>query len=294
MDRDFNDDELARRLEAYADARLSPDLSASSRMRAHVMAAAHRHAMLARADEDRTFTNVVTLAEDRTRRSTWRRPLTALLAAGLTLGLGVGSVAASQAGGPLYDVRVWSETLTLPSEANARAQAELNRLANRLTEASSAAAAGDTNAAAAALDASEAIVDQASTNASDSAAASATVETGVRQNIVVLTALVQRVPEQARDAIQQAIERSDSALDKVRTNPAGHPSNGLGPSANPGNPNRPERTPNANRPSDDPNETPKARPTPKPKPTKDAAATPKPTPRRGPPSDRPGQGNPNN
>lgn len=294
MDRDYNDDELTRRLEAYADARLSPERSATNRMRAHVMAAAHRQSMLAHADDDRTFTDVVTLAEaDRTRRSTWRRPLTALLAAGLTLGLGVGSVAASQAGGPLYDVRIWSETLTLPSEANARAQAELNRLANRLSEASAAATAGDTNAAAAALDAYEAIVDEATTDASGNAAASATVATGVRQNIVVLNALVQRVPEQARDAIQHAIERSDSALDKVRTNPAGKPSNGLGPSANPGNPNRPDRTPNANRPTDDPNETPKARPTPKPKPTKDAAATPKPTPRRGPPSDRPGQGNQN-
>lgn len=293
MDRDFKDDELTRRLEAYADARLSPDLSATSRMRAHVMAAAHRHAMLARADEDRTFTNVVTLGQaDRTRRSVWRRPLTALLAAGLTLGLGVGSVAASQAGGPLYDVRIWSETLTLPSEANARAQAELARLAARLTEASAAAAAGDTNAATAALDAYETIVTEAAAGVTGNTAAAATLDTGVRQNLTVLTTLLNKVPEQAQDAIQHAIERSDSAVDQLRVNPAGNPSNGLGPSNNPGNPNQPDRTPNANKPADDPGKTPKPHPTPKPKPTDEAAATPKPTPRGGPPTDNPGGGPP--
>jgi hypothetical protein len=296
VDRDFRDDELTRRLEAYAEARLSPDLSASSRMRAHVMAAAERHAALARADADREATNVLPFAQDRTRRPRWRRPLTALLAAGLTLGLGVGTVAASQAGGPLYDVRVWTETLTLPTEANARAQAELNRLSARLAEAAAAAAAGDPNAANAALEAYGSIVNEATAGASGNAAAAATLDDGVRRNIEVLSALVTKVPEQARDAIQHAIERSDSAVEELLVNPTGNPNNGLGPSANPGNPNKPERTPNANRPTEAPDATPKVRPTPKPKPTKDAAATPRPTPRRGPPSDRPGNpnaGNPN-
>ena len=35
---------LRRRLEAYAETRLSPDLAASSRMRARVLAVAHRQA----------------------------------------------------------------------------------------------------------------------------------------------------------------------------------------------------------------------------------------------------------
>ena len=50
---DRNDDELTRRLEAYAEARLSPELSATIRMRTRVMTAAHRQAALARADADR-------------------------------------------------------------------------------------------------------------------------------------------------------------------------------------------------------------------------------------------------
>jgi hypothetical protein len=294
MDRDFKDDELARRLEAYADARLSPELSATSRMRAHVMDAAHRQAMLARADadraaEDRTGATVVPFGRtDRTRASVWRRSMTALLAAGLTLVVGVGSVAASQAGGPLYDLRIWAETVTLPSEANARAQAELNRLADRLAEAAAAAAAGDSNAAQAALEAYEAIVTQATAGASGNAVASATLDTGVRNNIAVLSALVTKVPEQARDAIQHAIDRSDSAVEQLRVNPAGNPNNGLGPSANPGNPNRPDRTPNANKPTDDREKTPKPHPTPQPKPPDAAAATPRPTPKGGPPSSVPG------
>src|SRR5687767_1381029 len=41
---------LRRRLEAYADVRLSPDLATSSRLRAKVLAVAHRQASLARAD----------------------------------------------------------------------------------------------------------------------------------------------------------------------------------------------------------------------------------------------------
>ena len=39
--------ELRRRLGAYAEARLSPDLAASSRMRARVLAVAHRQAACA-------------------------------------------------------------------------------------------------------------------------------------------------------------------------------------------------------------------------------------------------------
>ena len=44
------DAELRRRLMAFADERLTPDLAASSRMRARVLATAHRRADLARAD----------------------------------------------------------------------------------------------------------------------------------------------------------------------------------------------------------------------------------------------------
>jgi hypothetical protein len=304
MDKDFmqhqdpEDDELARRLEAYAEARLSPELSATIRMRARVMAAAHRQAALARADADRAVAAAAIAAQaqaDRTRRSHWRRPLTALLAAGLTLGVGVGSVAASQAGGPLYGVRIWAETLTLPSEADARAQAELQRLQDRLAEAAAATAAGDLNAANAALEAYAAIVNEATEDAGNDVSAAATLETGVRSNIDVLSVLVLRVPtEAARDAIQRAIDRSDSALDELHGNPNDTPP-GLDPARTP-KPEateRPDRTANPNRPTDIPADpTAKPHPTPKPDATINAASTPAPdrTPRGGPPSEPPGGG----
>jgi Domain of unknown function (DUF5667) len=266
MQQKRKDDELTRRLEAYAQARLSPDVSATIRMRARAMAAAHRHAALAQADADRAAAVAADAALTpfgRTRRSTWRRPMTALLAAGLTLGIGVSSVAAAQPGGPLYNARVWAESLTLPDEANARAQAELARLQSRLAEAAAAAAAGDTNAANAALDAYAGIVNEAAEDAGNDVSAAATLETGVRSNIDVLTVLVDRVPtEAARNAIQRAIDRSDSALDKMHGNPHGTPP-GLDPerTPKPDPTNRPDRTANPNRPTDKPDKTAKPRPT---------------------------------
>ena len=291
---DPEDDELTRRLEAYAEARLSPELSATIRMRARVIAAAHRQAALARADADRAAAAIAAQAQgDRTRRSAWRRPLTVLLAAGLTLAVGVGSVAAAQAGGPLYGARIWAETLTLPSEADARAQAELERLQDRLAEAAAATAAGDLNAANAALEAYAAIVNEATEGAGNDVSAAAMLETGVRSNIDVLTILAERFETghgQAGEAIdralQRAIDRSDSALDKMHGNPNVAP-----PAAEPSRSPRPDKTANPNRPTDVPAAaTEKPRPTPKADPTTNAAATPEPdrTPRGDPPSDPPG------
>jgi hypothetical protein len=280
--RDPAQDELARRLRAYADARLSPELSATTRMRARVMAAAHRQVALQRADADRAAAIATALAQaDRTRRSAWRRPLTALLAAGLTLGVGVGSVAAAQPGGPLYPVRIWTETLTLPANANEHAQAELHRLETRLAEAAAATAAGDNNAANAALEAYTAIVQEATDDVGNDVAAAAILDTGVRSNIDVLTVLVGQVPtDQARDAIQRAIDRSDSALDGLPGKPTDTPGNGP-PSANPGL-----------GPTDHPNADPtkKPHPSPKPKPTPESQPTPAHTPRGAPPSELPGGG----
>lgn len=268
MQQDPNDDELTRRLEAYASARLSPDLEATTRMRARVMAAAHHQVALGRAD--------------RTHVSRWRRPMTALLAAGLTLAVGVGSVAAAQPGGPIYGARIWAETLTLPANANERAQAQLRRLTERLAEAAAATAAGDTNAANAALDAYEAIVEEATVGVGESVSAAASLNAGVRSNIDVLTVLASRLPLQARDAIQHAIDRSGSALDEMHGQPAGNP-----PAATPAKPdtmNHPEPGANPNKPGAAP-AGPAAKPNQKPTPTPKPSPTPKPdhAPAGGPP-----------
>ena len=286
--REPDDDELARRLEAYAAARLSPEPSATTRMRAHVMVAAYRHAALSPVDTDRAAAVAADFARRGPRRGpTWRRPASLLLAAGLTLGLGVGSVAAAQPGGPLYGVRVWTETLSLPSEANERAQAELRRLQDRLSEAAAASAAGDTNAANASLEAYGAIVREATTGATVSAAATATLDVGIRRNIAVLTVLADRVPEQARGAIENAIHGSDSALDAINEHgqgqPGGPPATTPANSSKPDATDRPGRTPNANQPAPKPAEaTQKPHPTPKPDHTPPAG---------GPPTDPPGGGN---
>lgn len=254
-DRDVEDVELARRLEAYAEARLSPSLSATTRMRAQVMAAAHRPTVM--------------------RRPAWRRPVSALLAACLTLALAVGSVAAAQPGGPLYGTRIWAETLTLPTSAAERANAEVRRLQERLAEAAAATASGDTNAANAALEAYGAIVSEA-TGADVSAAATAALDAGIRRNIQVLTILAGRVPEQARDAIAHAIERSTSAVDGLRGQPGagGQPPANPGKTPEPGSTNRPEHSANPNKPAPAPADA-------TPKPQEDATPRPHPTPKAG-------------
>lgn len=199
-----------------------------------------------------------------------------LLAASLTLAIGAGSAAAAQPGGPLYGVRIWTETLTLPASAAERAQAELRRLRDRLDEAAAAAAAGDANAANAAIEAHAAIVDEATGDAGNDVSAAATLETGVRSNIDVLTVLAGRdLPGKAQDAIRRAIERSGSALDIMNEKP-GAESPG-DPTPQPNGTGKPDRTANPNKPSPDPAET----------------TTKSPKPGRvpnGPPSDPPGNG----
>ena len=130
-----------------------------------VMAAAHRRAALLQADATtrRSDRSVRPRRRFRTRtlRSAtrvgsraglrWRRPAAALLAATLTLGVLAGTVAAGSAGGPLYATRIWIETVNLPRDVLARAQAEVIRLDRRVQEARDASAAGDTAATEAAL-----------------------------------------------------------------------------------------------------------------------------------------------
>lgn len=320
---------LRRRLEAYAEGRLSPDLSTSSRLRARVLAVAHRQADLARADAALTVLPGAGLASGRSLRerltaeprgyraagtvdagtgrttpagrrshAASRRVAAVVLAASLGLGLMTGTAFAARPGGPLYATRIWAETLTLPTESSARALAELERLDERLREATAATATGDTAGAAAALNAYEVIVSQASASAilAGDSVASAVLETGVGQNVVVLQALAVRVPDQAGAAIDRAIERaidrSGAAIDAMETaKPAtGDPNGGGGGSSSGGD--KPETTSKPTKaptpepavtahPTPKPTKEPAAQPTPKPKPD----PTPKSTPKGGKPDD---------
>jgi len=269
------DARLRRRLEAYAEARLSPDLVTTSRMRARVLAVAHRQADLARADAALTVVPRATLhgtasidgralRSRRSARSRMRRPMTALLAAAVVLGGGAGTALAARPGGALYDSRVWIETLTLPSDPSARAIAELARLEERLREADEAARTGDVAGAAAALAAYERIVESASEAAiaAQDEVAVAILEAGVGRNVEVLQALALRVPEGASEAIsgavqravEHAVERSDRAIERIDS--AGPPNGGNGSGGGPDKPPEP-----AAKPTKAPTAEPTAKPT---------------------------------
>lgn len=270
------DARLRRRLEAYADASLSPDLMATSRMRARVLAVAHRRADLARADAALTIVHGRGLAMStpvadrrarrmRSDRARLRRPLAALLVAAVALGGGAGTVLAARAGGALYEPRLWVETLTLPSDPSERAVGELSRLESRLLEADEATRTGDPAAAAAALSAYERIMAEASAAAiaAEDEVAVAILHTGVGRNVEVLQALALQVPAGAAEAITRAVERaaaraverSESAIDRIR---ATGPSNGGDGSSGSGGPDGPAD------PTSKPTRPPTPEPTPKP------------------------------
>ncbi len=279
------DARLRQRLDAYADARLTPDLVSTSRMRARVLAVAHRQADLARADAALTVVPATALPGAmsiegrsvrgrRSSRSRMRRPMTALLAAALVLGLGAGTALAARPGGALYDQRIWIETLTLPSDPSGRAVAELARLDVRLREAAEAALSGDAAGAAAALAAYARIVDSASDAAitAQDEVAMAILETGVGRNVEVLQALALRVPEGAADAISQAVqraadravERSDRAIERIDTAgplKGGNGGSGGGSGGSGGNGGGPDKPAD---PAAKPTKAPTPEPTPKP------------------------------
>ena len=213
--------ELTRRLEAFADTRLSPSLSGTTRMRTSVMNAAHRRAALIAADA--TFASAsgtVTVPSVLAQRSrfaarAWRRPAAVLMAGCLTLGIVGGTASAATAGGPLYGARIWIEMANLPAGAIARADAEITRLDARLKEAQQAYATGDGPAAEAALAAYSVILTEAVQGSAGDQAASATIESNLTRHVAVLTALVDSVPAAAQDAIRHALSSSTTVLQEL-------------------------------------------------------------------------------
>lgn len=303
------DELLRRRLLAYADLRLSPDLTTSSRLRARVMAVAHRHASLARADAglvllprpdgmsgDGQSDDLGVAARAARRPSGARsgrrqRAAAVVLAASLGAAMFAGGVYAARPGGPLYETRLWAETLALPSDPSAHALADLDRLRERLREIGEASRSGDTPGLMAALAAYESIVEEASAAAILSAddVAAAVLETGVARNVEVLRALAAKLPTTAAAitrAVDAAIARSTDAVERINASrPSRGPDDGNG--GGPANPPPATKAPTAE-PTPEPAEaTPKPRPThktatPKPTPTPTATPSPRRTPDRTP------------
>ena len=251
--------EMRRRLEAFADLRLTPSVAATTRMRTGVMNAAHRWAALvevhalveADATLDPSSRILPALAGWRTRPTLarWRRPATALLAASLTLGTLAGVASAAKPGGPLYAARLWSEMATLPADPIAHADAEVGRLEERLHEVQQASRDGDGSAAQAALAAYSAIMDEAERASAADPAAGATIEATVSRHVAVLIALVDSVPQAARAAVESALASSTRYLDDFRST-GGNGGNGdhRGQPGLPGNNGQPQKPGNNGQP----------------------------------------------
>lgn len=210
---------VGRLLQVYGEEHLSPSIAATTRMRMGVMAAAHRRAALIEADA--TFgaagETTVALAARRAAavRNAWRRPVAAVMAGVLTLGILAGTAFAARPGGPLYAARLWTEMANLPADLVGRADAEAHRLDRRIQEALQASTAGDGAATSAALVAYSKIVVEAARGTDKDPAAEATIEGTVTQHVVVLTQMVQNVPAPARAAAEQALTSTTVALDDL-------------------------------------------------------------------------------
>jgi hypothetical protein len=225
------DDEVVRRLAAYGRSRLEPSTDAAERMRATVMAAAEGAPV-------RPRLRLV-------RPSGMRRwAYAAMLAAVLALAVG-GTALGAGPSSPLYPVRLWLETVTLPADVNARTDAELNLLQERIDEAAAAAASHDQSAVAAALAAYRAEIEALLATAGDDGARLAKLEAALGTHLIVLETLSTKVPEQAREAITNAIDKSSNAVDRV------HVQQSHGPTSTPG----PDETPKPE-PSNKPDHTP--------------------------------------
>ena len=218
--------EVLRRLEAYADARLTPNVAATARVRAGVMAAAHQRSAMLAAATAAGATVAAPLASDRSTPvaiGSWRRAFAAALAGTITLAILAGTALAARPGGLLYPARLWTEAANLPAASLPRAQAEIERLQARVVEAQQAAAVGDGPAVQAAVVAYASIVAEAAAGTDGDPTATAALEEAVARHVVVLTALLDLVPLQARTAIENALASSTKALDSIHAGapPAG-------------------------------------------------------------------------
>lgn len=223
------DRELERRLEAFADLRLTPSGSATTQAKMQVMAVAHRRAALIEADRATgTFaaagrrTPGTTIAFGRTApvvagtwTRPWLRPLGALTVAVMTLGLLAGTAAAARPGGPLYAALLDVERLTLPFDSTARAVAETRRLDIRLGEAKEAAQAGDQPAAVAALEAYSTIVVQAASEVDGDLGAARAIKAIVAGHASELASMLSMVSGPARAQLEAAIVDSTRFLYRI-------------------------------------------------------------------------------
>ncbi len=263
QDDELTDRTLLARLEAYADAHLTPDPAGMTRIRASMVAEAEaRGAARPASVWARLFGRSAGGGSARGgfgRGGFGRRPALALVGASLAVVLLAGVAAAGSApGGPLYDARLWLETAALPADPAARTDAELARLEERIGEATTAAQSGNGAAVAAALEAYRATVDSTAATAGDDLTRQQRLESALEQHQVVLQTLVTELSGKgngrASEAIQRALDKSTQTIERIVTEtprgkggghgPGGDPANGAGkPNGQPGPGQAPGRSP---------------------------------------------------
>ena len=174
--------------------------------------------------------------EGAARPPAWRQWLALprpLVASALALGVvaaSAGLVAAySGPAEPFYGVRLAAEEMLLPSSGPARVLDELARLDMRLAEAQAAARQGDAMAATAALDAYRNELAATVTEVGASGADFGPVLEALTHHETVLTNLSSVVPPAALGGLNQAVDQTTRAVERLRTMPGGMP-----PEANPG------------------------------------------------------------
>lgn len=268
----MHDPAVEQALAAYAAARLEPDPATTARIRERVMAEARMRlvppatagAPALKVVPGRAASPTPTAPARVTGPRRTSRWAFALVAAGLTLALAAGAVAAgSGPGGPLYEARLWVEELSLPSDPGARAEAQLERLQERLQEAEQASKSGNGPAVRAALEAYRAQADAAIAAAGDDLTREQRLELLLGKHRVVLSTLAGMLPEQASEALTRVLAENTRALDKLHedtgkpTDP-GKPADtpGAGPSPEPSK--EPGKEPG--KPSDSPGGKPDAEP----------------------------------
>jgi hypothetical protein len=297
---------LERQLERYARVRLDPSAAQAKRARAALMEAAWRRRIAGSAP------SAAPVREHRGRDTGWGpRRVGASFAAAVLAGLLVGSTAfaTSRAGGPFYDIRLALEEATLPTDPEARLEAELAIAQSRLAEIVEASAREDGPAVTAAVRGYLASLGELSVETGEPADRA---QIAIAFHRTVLLDVLDAVPEQARSGIENALSNSSKVIDRLDsagTTPASNGNgsgtsdgngsgsggtgagngnggtgagngngDGTGPSAKPSKDPQPARTPRPARTPDpaDPDETRKPRPTPKvdPKDKDDATAAP--------------------
>ena len=210
--------EVARRLDAYADARLSPSDSATARARTAVMSAAHRQAALRDAGAATSAAAATSTASDskgpRSGRL-WRRVVVAVGAVALLVGVVAGATFGTDPGGPFYPTRVSIEAINLPGDLGAKASAQATRLEARIREAKRSTAAGDGPAVTAALTSYKAILIETEAGTYNDPRATSVIVVNLARFVLELDTLAGSVPAGARPALVDAQTTSRSVLSRM-------------------------------------------------------------------------------